>query len=713
MGTYKNITRLIITISILTFLGCVTYQTSYGIKDDFSAQAIVRINELSVLRHNLAFEKLVRALQRDASLYAADAYSLARIQNELAEIFTYQYNDLEAAIEIDRKLVAQSIINSPSANGILPKVKAANNNLLGDEEYVNEYIKIDAQQITERAKERLARNLNLLDGKQPFSSSSYTLIELKKHLETVKKDLEHSMSKGSTRFSLISRLIRAEYEITKLTDYSYQAITYFKSGDISLSSFDFSEIDFLRLADYFSQAYRQTHDLRFAELAMETIYQPYIHMRSPAKRWTYNKLINTYISTLVSGNFEAKRYDEMLYYASLNQSRMLLEERLAYSKSISPEEEKIADIANHDAINMLPDKPSFFNQLSSIQGLLDFYVDGTYTRQANTGKHSKSVTDPLSTRDFGAEDAMTTIETYSDDTLYMALVKNGKVVKAAKLTGNALVKAKAELDSSYKAISTNKTTNKVKFIEEFSDELAGVDSPFVITDKWVSKHPIEYHLGGNYVRTVNLFTYAHPKSLERLDVTGFFNPTLDLSGSDQEAASIAKYFPQSKLFTREHATKTNITTALTANVLHLSMHGAYNPENPRYSKLYLHGALRGLSLNDPNALYANEMGNYALLKDRDLIFAAACQTGLISSDSTNQSELVGILRPLTANRNHSVILSLWKVDDAATRHFVDVFYQSLSTTKRVQEAFQAAKTSTMNQYSSPYYWSAFYLSVIN
>lgn len=713
MITYKNIIRhiILIIISILTLVGC-TYQTSYGVKDDFSAQAIARINELSVLRHNLAFEKLVRVLQRDASQYAADAYSLVRIQNELAEIFTYQYNDLESAIEIDRKLLAQSIINSPSVNGILPKVKAANNNLLGDEEYLNDYIKIDAQKITDRAKERLTRNLSLLDGKQPSTSSSYTLVELKNHLETVKKDLERSISKGSTRFSLISRLIRAEYEISKLTAYSYQAMTYFKSGDISLNSFDFSEIDFLRLADYFSQAYQQTHDLRFAELAMETIYQPYIHMRSPAKRWTYNKLINTYISTLVSGNFEAGRYDEMLYYASLNQSRMLLEERLAYSKSTNLGTEKIADIATQDAINMLPDKANFFNQLSSIRGLLDFYVDGTYTRQANASK-PKSVTDPLSTRDFGAEDATAKIETYSDDTLYMALVKNGKVVKAAKLTGNALVKAKAELDASYQAISANKPANKVKFIEAFANELTGVDNPFVITDKWVSKHPIEYHLSGNYVRTVNLFTYTNPKSLERLDVTGFFNPTLDLSGSDEEAASVAKYFPQSKLFVREQATKTNLTTAQAANVLHLSMHGAYNPDNPRYSKLYLHGAQRGLSLNDPNALYANEMGNYALLKDRDLIFAAACQTGLISSDSTNQSELVGILRPLTANRNHSVILSLWKVDDAATRHFVDVFYQSLSVTKRVQEAFQAAKRSTMNQYPSPYYWSAFYLSVIN
>jgi len=140
------------------------------------------------------------------------------------------------------------------------------------------------------------------------------------------------------------------------------------------------------------------------------------------------------------------------------------------------------------------------------------------------------------------------------------------------------------------------------------------------------------------------------------------------------------------------------------------MHGAFNSADPMNSKLYFAGAQKGLGTADPNALYAKDMAKYAALRDRDLIFAAACQTGLSGSDQSNERELMGILRPLTANRNKNIILSLWKVDDAATKDFVTSFYTRLAATKDVAESFHGARDEVRAKYVHPYYWAAFYLS---
>jgi CHAT domain-containing protein len=117
--------------------------------------------------------------------------------------------------------------------------------------------------------------------------------------------------------------------------------------------------------------------------------------------------------------------------------------------------------------------------------------------------------------------------------------------------------------------------------------------------------------------------------------------------------------------------------------------------------------------NDLNALYAKDMGDILMLKDRQLIFAAACQTGLSAADRLNESELMGMLRPLTANRNRNVILSLWNVDDTATKEFVSEFYRNLAKTKRIDRAFHHAQSSVRERFPHPHYWAAFYLSQSN
>ena len=44
-------------------------------------------------------------------------------------------------------------------------------------------------------------------------------------------------------------------------------------------------------------------------------------------------------------------------------------------------------------------------------------------------------------------------------------------------------------------------------------------------------------MGGNYTRTVNIFSMAKPEDLQSVSISGFFNPTLDLPGSEEESIS--------------------------------------------------------------------------------------------------------------------------------------------------------------------------------
>jgi CHAT domain-containing protein len=56
------------------------------------------------------------------------------------------------------------------------------------------------------------------------------------------------------------------------------------------------------------------------------------------------------------------------------------------------------------------------------------------------------------------------------------------------------------------------------------------------------------------------------------------------------------------------------------------------------------------------------------------------------------------------------MMSLWKVDDEATRLLFESFYKNWMTGKRsIDEAFQLAQQEIKKVYKDPYYWGAFVL----
>jgi len=697
-------------ILMLVLTGCVS-NAKYGIQDSPAQKKILRINKLSTLRAETKYHQLEKELIKDVENFADDSYARPRLYNELASLYSYQLLDIERAIEIDTAILSIPISVTDLEGNFIPKYNVANEVILGDLSYVSDFIEIKKEDIILKAKDRLLKNKRLVKGKTS-KSKKYREIMVREHVFSVNEDINNGFSSPADKKILISRLIKGEYELKKIdSKYKYQAGKYFKDGSITLEEIDLSEIDFISLSDYLDKLYVQTHEVQFLEYALNTIYKPYINIRKPRNRWNYNVLINRYISKLIKSSYETHNYQEMLYYISLNKSRMLLEERLIQSKS------NILFKSNNELkrnVYGLPDKREFLAGLRGIDNFLDFYVDGFYSKEHKlTTKIARSVM-PFSTRDFGIESTEAQEEVFVDSSVYMTYVTEGKVDKVEKISGNKLRRLKHQLNSSLNLISQrNFTGNYSGYLNNLSKKFKLPQYVTISPDKWLSRHPLNFHLNTKSVRSINLFTTGEVSRLKTLDVVGFFNPTMDLDGAEQEADAILSSIPSAKVFKRESAKLSKLGQLEAANIVHFSMHGGFNSDAPQYSKLYFSGSERGLNKNDPNALYAKDMGNYEILQNRDLIFAAACETGKISADQSNESELIGILRPLTANRNKNIILSLWKVDDQATKDFVAWFYQDLNKSHIVSEAFLSAQLKVQNKYKDPYYWAAFYLSQAN
>lgn len=166
------------------------------------------------------------------------------------------------------------------------------------------------------------------------------------------------------------------------------------------------------------------------------------------------------------------------------------------------------------------------------------------------------------------------------------------------------------------------------------------------------------------------------------------------------------------------------------SIVHLATHGFYltnsdahklNFYNGRYQEEQFIPATEriGLVLSDANLCWIGEKtsggddGTLTAqeimgmdLSQTELVTLSACQTGLgeDSSDGT-----YGLQRAFKYAGVRSLIMSLWKVNDDATRLFMTTFYDSLSKGHDRHDAFTKAqkKVRGTKEYKSPYFWAAF------
>lgn len=207
-----------------------------------------------------------------------------------------------------------------------------------------------------------------------------------------------------------------------------------------------------------------------------------------------------------------------------------------------------------------------------------------------------------------------------------------------------------------------------------------------------------------------------------------------LPGTKAEVESIAKTLKaggyQVSQFTDGAATESNLKAVNAPAILHIATHGYFLPdidrqgsgfgvhldnagENPllrsglmlaNASKTVEGSAMPNLQSNDNGVLTAYEAMNLNL-EGTSLVVLSACETGL--GDVKAGEGVYGLQRAFLVSGAEALIMSLWKVDDAATQLLMSSFYSNLAKLKDKQKAFKQAQLNLMTRYPDPYYWGAF------
>jgi len=172
-----------------------------------------------------------------------------------------------------------------------------------------------------------------------------------------------------------------------------------------------------------------------------------------------------------------------------------------------------------------------------------------------------------------------------------------------------------------------------------------------------------------------------------------------LPGVAQELAAVHEALTSAlavQVFEEEHATLGRLRAlASDHSVVHLACHGAFRADNPLFSALQLaDGCLMVHDVYDLD------------LRQAALVTLSACETGVGTSRG---GELMGLSRALFCAGATAAVVSLWRVDDAATAHLMGAFYRHLVAGASLAAALRQAQRETQARWPHPFYWAPFVL----
>jgi CHAT domain-containing protein/Tfp pilus assembly protein PilF len=227
-----------------------------------------------------------------------------------------------------------------------------------------------------------------------------------------------------------------------------------------------------------------------------------------------------------------------------------------------------------------------------------------------------------------------------------------------------------------------------------------------------------------------------------------------LAGTAEEAAGIKRFFPDALVLTKAQATEAAVKRVSGPRLLHVATHGFFVRDQPREttartpapglgevprsvrgenpllrSGLVLTGANKRQSgAGEDGVLTALEVAGLDLWGTR-LVVLSACRTG--EGNVSNGEGVYGLRRALVLAGAESELMSLWLVDDKATRDLMLEYYQRLQAgegrvealrqvqlkmlwgdeqrpggTPRVSSARRGAQPQAGAR-SHPYFWASF------
>ena len=165
------------------------------------------------------------------------------------------------------------------------------------------------------------------------------------------------------------------------------------------------------------------------------------------------------------------------------------------------------------------------------------------------------------------------------------------------------------------------------------------------------------------------------------------------------------------------------------SVIHISTHGFYlkgkGLKAPFFKNLSLSskitykmskcGLLFSGANNAWNGIYAQDVEEDCILtaaevekmdlSDTELVVLSACDTGL--GDCESIDGVYGLSRAFKIAGAHTIVMTLWKVNDLVTKEFMCEFYAQIKEGLEYHEAFRIAQKKLRLKYQNPLLWAPF------
>jgi CHAT domain-containing protein len=137
-------------------------------------------------------------------------------------------------------------------------------------------------------------------------------------------------------------------------------------------------------------------------------------------------------------------------------------------------------------------------------------------------------------------------------------------------------------------------------------------------------------------------------------------------------------------------------------VLHFATHAVARQDSPEQSALYLSEYTPAGTLLPDSRLTANDIARSGLRAD--VVVLSGCATG--DGTALRGEGVLGLTYGFLANGSHSVVATLWPVEDASTARFMNEFYRAYRASGRAADALHEAQMRTRGNAATAV-WSSF------